>query len=175
MIVPLHLYKPGPNLIKNSVIFREPPIHNVQTGKYALKASAKDIICCLSLMLFSLTGYAQYAWLDSVKEISRIQNPDTNKVRSLIIISDRSLSLNPDSALNYGLRALHLSENLQYEMGIFWSEYAINGALYYLGNYPLELQYCFMALSLAKKMNTEQEIVNAYCMLSDYYYNRERI
>jgi two-component system sensor histidine kinase UhpB len=136
-----------------------------------LKTFAKYIVLCILYVLCSYPGYGQYAWLDSVKKSSQIQKSDTNKVISFIIISNRSLSFNPDSALYYAQRALLLAEHLHYEAGIFWSEYAVNGALYYLGNYPQELQHCFKALSLAKKMNTEQEIVNAYCMLSDFYYN----
>ena len=62
-----------------------------------------------------------------------------------------------------------MAEKLNYEKGIFWSEVALSDVFTILGNYPLELDYGFTVLSLAKKMNTPLEMAQAYGILSDCY------
>jgi signal transduction histidine kinase len=99
------------------------------------------------------------------------QKEDTNKVTTLISLSGAYRFSYPDSGLVYAQRALSLAEKLNSDVGTFWSIGAINGSLYVLGNYALELDYAFKALPLAKKINTPYTIGFSNGWLSDSYYN----
>src|SRR5437879_808209 len=103
------------------------------------------IYICLSAMLLmsSFGTHAQNKYINSLKKGLPTQKADSNKVKTLINLSESYKFFAPDSALVYGQRALSLSEKLNFDPGIFWSIVAINKALYLLGNYALELDYAF--------------------------------
>ena len=125
------------------------------------------------IILYSSAAYTQTAWIDSLKKVVTTQKEDTNKVASLMNISDAYRFTAPDSALLYGQQALSLAEKLNSDTYIFWSIVSINGSLYVLGNYALELDYAYKALPLAKKLNNSVAIGYSNGMLSDCYYNLE--
>lgn len=109
--------------------------------------------------------------VDSLKKVLATQIADTNKVKTLLRLSGSYRWHYPDSSLNYAHQALDLAEILNFEVGIFWSMANICGASILVGNYPLELEYAFKALSLSKKLNQPRITGFANGMLSDYYYN----
>ncbi len=91
-------------------------------------------IFCLCLMAgFSLTGYTQNQWLDSVKQVAITQKNDTNKIKTLNALSDYYQLGKPDSGLYYAQQALALSEKLQNDEKIFWSIVAINKCFIHFG------------------------------------------
>ncbi|HMI63845.1 MAG TPA: ATP-binding protein, partial [Puia sp.] len=109
--------------------------------------------------------------IDSIKKVVALQKADTNKLINLLGLSGAYRSFLPDSSIVYAQKGLILAEKLQDEMGLFNSEVNLSRALMVAGNYPLELEYCFKALSLANRMGTPAEIAYANLMLSDCYYN----
>ena len=133
--------------------------------------TSKNILLFSILLLHLHSAYTQTAWLDSTKKVLATQKEDTTKVYTLISISNSFQLYNPDSSFTYGQKALALAEKLKYDRGIFWSVVALNGALIFTGNYPLELEYCFKAFELSKKIDDPEVIGMANGMLSDYYYN----
>ncbi len=122
-------------------------------------------------MLHSSAAYTQTVWIDSIKKVVTTQKEDTNKVSSLMNLSDAYRFTDPDSALSYGQQALSLAEKLKSDPGIFWSIVDVNSSLYVLGNYALELGYAYKALPLAKKLNNPKTIGLSNGMLADCYYN----
>jgi len=96
---------------------------------------------------------------------------DSAKVFTLIGLSDAYKLYYPDSSLVYAQRALTLSEKLKDDRWIFWSEVEVSDALIFLGNYLLELEYCFKAAALAKKINDPYISGFSDGMLSNYYEN----
>jgi two-component system sensor histidine kinase UhpB len=129
--------------------------------------------CLLTIfILCSFAVSAQYIEsTDSLKHVLRTPISDTSKIFTLLSLSNYYQLHCPDSSLAYAQEALVLAEKLEYEEGIFWSVVATNGALIFTGNYPLELDYAFKALSLSKKLNKPRSTGYANGMLSDYYYN----
>ena len=105
-----------------------------------MKAALKHIILFF-ILLYSCMAYAQNAWLDSVKKVITKQKADTNKINSLINLSEAYRFSYPDSALMYAQQALAIAEKLRDDNATFWSITAVSGALYVLGNYTLELDY----------------------------------
>ncbi len=135
-----------------------------------MKTFVRNILCAIFL-LFSYAAGAQSDWVDSIKNVLATQKADTNKVATLIGLSGAYRFSYPDSALVYAQKALSLAEKLNSDTYIFWSIAAVNGSLYVLGNYLLELDYAFKALPFAKKLNTPLTEGFSYGMLSDCYYN----
>lgn len=135
-----------------------------------MKASLKYIILFF-ILLYSSVTYAQNAWLDSVKKVITTQKADTNKVNSLINLSEAYRFSYPDSSLMYAQQALSIAEKSQNDNTTFWSIVAVSGPLYVLGNYTLELDYALKVQALSKKLNTPYTTGYANGMLSDCYYN----
>ena len=128
---------------------------------------------CLSalLLMFSFEAPAQNKYLDSLKKVLPIQKADSDKVKTLINLSETYKFFAPDSALTYGKQALSLSEKLNFSSGIFWSIVSINKALYLLGNYALELDYAFKAYPIGTKLNDPQAFGWSNGMMGDCYFN----
>jgi two-component system, NarL family, sensor histidine kinase UhpB len=125
-------------------------------------------ICCV----YSLVASAQSSQeIDSLKQVLKTQLSDTARIYTLVSLSNCYQLHYPDSSLAFAKQALGLAEKLQYDEGIFWSVVGINNALVFTGNYPLELDYAFRALSLSKKINKPLTTGYANGMLSDYHYN----
>jgi two-component system sensor histidine kinase UhpB len=126
-------------------------------------------IFLLGACSFSTT--AQDRYVDSLKGSLATEKADSNKVNTLISLSNYYELYSPDSSFIYAQLAINLAEKLHYDKGIFWAAAAMDGALIFTGNYPLELDCAFKALALSKKLNTPRTTGYANGMLSDYYYN----
>ena len=135
-----------------------------------MKTAVKKIVL-LILLLYSAAADAQTAWIDSVKKTAAIQKPDTNKVITLNSISDFYAFTEPDSALVYAQQALSLSEKLNYDKGKFWAIVCTNKALYFLGNYTLQLSFAFKAYPLGQKLNDTHALGWSMGMLGDCSFN----
>ncbi len=133
--------------------------------------TAVMIMALFLLLLASGIAYTQNLWIDSVKKSLQTEAADTNKINTLLTVSDAYRFTKPDSALLYAQRALTVAEKLKSDDKIFWSIAAVNGALYVLSNYALELDYAYKALPYAKKINTPYTIGYSNGMLSDCYFN----
>ena len=123
-------------------------------------------------MLFSELAVGQdRLWADSMKKIVAVSRNDTSNVKSLILLSNAYTFSEPDSAVVYARKALSLAENIDFDAGKFWAIVAMNKALYFLGNYALELEYAFKALPISKHLNTPSSTGWANGMLGDCYFN----
>jgi len=136
-----------------------------------MKATVKNILLFFILIFPSYIARTQTAWIDSVKQAITTKNEDTTKLWLLINLSSAYELYYPDSCLVYAQRALALSEKLNDDRGMFWSEVNISGALMFLGNYLLELEYCFKAAALAEKINDPYVKGFSDGMLSEYYFS----
>ena len=125
---------------------------------------------CVCLVL-SYTIHAQTHWLDSLKKTEATQKPDSNKIWTLLTISDYYIFNDPDSGMLYAKQALELAEKLQFDKGIFWSIQRLDRCLYVTGNYTLELDYALRAFQIAKKLNDRYAIGWSNGMLADSYLN----
>lgn len=136
-----------------------------------MKILTRNIVLFL-VSLFPFTAYGQHlGTIDSLKNVLHEQKEDTNKVRTLFHLSSAYRLHHPDSSLAYAQQSLELAEILDYEVGIFWSMTAVCGSSVLVGNYPLELEYAFKALSLSKKLNDPRIKGFGNGVLSDCYYN----
>ncbi len=143
-----------------------------------MKTSVLNIVLFFFLLPSSFTAFTQTrGWtagresVDSLKKVLATQLEDTNKVKTLFRLSASYRWYYPDSSLAYAQQALELAEILDYEEGVFWSMTSICGASILVGNYPMELEYAFKALSLSKKLKNPRITGFGNGVLSDCYYN----
>ena len=116
---------------------------------------------------------AKAQWVDSVKKVLQTQQANSDKINTLRNLSDAYRFSYPDTALAYAQQALSIAEKSKSDSAIFWSIVTVNGVLYIIGNYALELDYAFKALPYAKKLNTPYTIGVSNGMISDCFYNLE--
>ncbi|HTF27789.1 MAG TPA: ATP-binding protein [Flavitalea sp.] len=125
----------------------------------------------IAILIFIQSSNAQTAWLDSLRmDLSR-QREDTSTINTLLILSWSFQSCYPDSGVAYALKALALSEKINNDELLFASQSALNASLDYTGDYPMQLDNTFRALSLAKKLNTPYSDGYSTSLLSEFYYN----
>ncbi|MEP7374000.1 MAG: ATP-binding protein [Chitinophagaceae bacterium] len=122
-----------------------------------------------SLALLAYSGFAQNAWIDSLKKVVVTEKADTNKILTLQHISNYYSFNNPDSGILYAKEAIALAEKLEYDRGIFWSIVSLDHSLYISGNYSLELEYALKALPIAKRLNDQYAIGWSNGMICDSY------
>jgi two-component system sensor histidine kinase UhpB len=127
---------------------------------------------------FQLTAYSQDSgrysarWnVDSLKKVLRTQNADADKLQTLMHLSRTIAFLYPDSSLVYAREALNMAETLEDKEGIFWATTTMCNASRITGNYPMELEFAFNALSLSKELNKPRITGFGHGVLSDCYYN----
>ena len=135
----------------------------------------------INILLFFILGFSAYpqgssryaarANVDSLEKVLRLQNADADKLQTLMYLSRTIALLYPDSSLFYARQALNLAETLEEEEGIFWATTGMCNASRITGNYPMELEFAFNALSLSKKLNIPRITGFGHGALSDCYYN----
>jgi signal transduction histidine kinase len=136
-----------------------------------MKISSLPVSFTIFLVLHSVTVYTQNPWIDSLKSASLTQTDDTNKVRTLRMLTDYYAFNNPDLGIRYGKEALALSEKLQYDKGIFWSIVSLDRCLFVSGNYAVELDNALRVQPILNKLNDQYALGWSNGMLCDSYMN----
>jgi signal transduction histidine kinase len=135
-----------------------------------MKTLARNSLLLAIFLVLSIHARSQMPPLDSLKRAAAIQT-DTNKIKTLIILSEMIRFSQPDTALICAQQALTLAEHYHSDLYTFWSIAAMNSALFYLGNYTLQLDFAIRAIPLAQKLNNPYVLGYSNGMLSDSYYN----
>lgn len=125
----------------------------------------------IAVLIFIQSGNAQTAWLDSLRMDLAKQREDTSTINTLLFLSWSFQSCYPDSGVAYALKAIALSEKIHNDEFLFASQSALNASLDYTGDYPMQLDNTFRALSLGRKLNTPFSNGYSTSLLSEFYYN----
>jgi tetratricopeptide (TPR) repeat protein len=118
-------------------------------------------IAMLTIMLFAIAYVAlsQTKQIDSIKQcIGRMQD-DTSKANTLNELAVRFTATgNYDSALNYAMKSVVISEQLSHKKGLANASTIIGYAYSNKGNYPSALDYYFKALKIYEEQNNKEGI-----------------
>jgi hypothetical protein len=104
------------------------------------------ILITISSIIVAEAQQVNQFYIDSLKHELTIAKEDTNKVEILATLCNLYSVYHADTAITYGQHALQLSEKLNYEKGILFSEGILSISLQNAGNYPLGLDYAFKTL-----------------------------
>ncbi|MCK5823012.1 MAG: tetratricopeptide repeat protein [Bacteroidales bacterium] len=121
---------------------------------------SKRLLFFIFLIFVSINIFAsENSEIDSLINILKISNEDTNKVFLYNQISKKYVATNPDKALIYANKGLKLSKILNFEKGIAFSHTNIGIGYHYQGSLDNALIEYTKALSIYEKIDDKQQIV----------------
>lgn len=122
------------------------------------------------LFIFS-HAIAQQRIVDSIYAVLKTEKEDTNKVKSLNVLSwDVCMQGQYKAADSLARRALQLDSVLGYKRGQLKSEKTI-GAIYYMkDNYPEALKWLMRSLSTDKEMNNKPDMMGICSNIGSIFY-----
>ena len=119
-------------------------------------------------------GIAQDAYTDSLKSVIETLEEDTNKVNTLIALSEDAFGYDPAEAIRHGMAAQFLAERINYTKGISIAFKDIGIGHYIQGNYPVAIEYWQLSLSSFELENNLEGVANlqsnigaAYSVMGD--------
>lgn len=111
--------------------------------------------------------------VDSLRAVLQTSKPDTNKVLLLHAISYKYFSINPDTGIQYGQKALKLAQQLKYREGIAKANMAIGRCHAIQDEYPKALYYFQAALVEAEKLKNQHLIAPALVSIGAVYTRKD--
>lgn len=115
--------------------------------------------------------FAQTNRLDSLKEVLKKQINDTNKVQTLISISDAyEIVSDYNESFNYAEQALKLSKSLKYDIGIIGSMQGIASLHFRKGDYPISLKKYNESLKLSEDKSYSIGMYNALNRIGSIFF-----
>lgn len=116
-------------------------------------------------------SFSQTKEIDSLLNVLNNHKEDSNKVKSLTILSEafRRAYVN-DKAMNYAHAAFDLSVKLSYKKGRGMSYNAISAAYFNFHNYSESLKNCLIALKIFEEIKDKKNIALTYYMIGNVYY-----
>ncbi len=127
------------------------------------------IVILIFLLLGGVNTYAQNRKIDSLFVVLKNNKEDTNKVRTLNLLSSEIRYSNPDTAIILGTEALQLAEKLNWSFGIAISNANLGGGNYLRGNYPKALNHYLKAIELFEKLNKKSKVADNYSNIGLIY------
>ena len=114
--------------------------------------------------------YAQNKAIDSMLVILKSAKEDTNKVKTLIDLSESLWRTDgSEQGIKFAREALELSEKINYKRGILEAYNFIGLHYSYMGNRPEALKNYFIALKKAEDLGDKNEIAYCYLLLGAAY------
>ena len=124
------------------------------------------IILILFLPVKSFSKLQGQALTDSLLQQLPKAKEDTSKVRVLVEVAKRYISVDPDKGITYGQQALTLSDNLGWDAGKAEAYFALAWCYRSRAEYPKALEYCNKALEIWQGKNEKQKIALLYQIMS---------
>ena len=110
------------------------------------------ILSLIFISGLSFTIHAQNQSADSLNQLLKISNADTNRVNLLLKIAQTYFFSKPDTCLFYSEEALELARKLHFISGEVTALNVSGEALRFIGNYPRALKMQIAAVGLNRKM-----------------------
>jgi len=122
------------------------------------------------LLILSLSKViAQDNYLDSLKQLIYTGKEDTLKVQRMCELSWNNVYSKPDSGLVYAVKALGLSQKIEYRSGEALSLYLIGQNQSQLGDYPGSLNFGYKALKLFQELKDKGGIILSTEAIGTHY------
>jgi signal transduction histidine kinase/Tfp pilus assembly protein PilF len=135
-----------------------------------MRSNRKYLLCLFLLGVFCISASAQNQnKIDSLLIVLKNAKEDTNKVRTLVMLSAATINNNPIVSLNYARQTFALSEKLKFTKGKIQG--LNNTGLYYYAtsDYDSALVFYERASGIAKETNEKSEAGNIYSNIGNIY------
>ncbi|MBI4649640.1 MAG: tetratricopeptide repeat protein [Bacteroidia bacterium] len=123
----------------------------------------------ISIFLFYKTSTGQDRTIDSLTAKLKSAKEDTNKVIILNALANKFYKNEPDKALGYALKALKLSNKLNYVIGRINSFRAIGNVYEYKGDFDLALENYRKSLKISIQKKNKREISASCSSIGQVY------
>jgi two-component system sensor histidine kinase UhpB len=129
------------------------------------------IIACIFLQMLNvgLCMAQDQRKIDSLLNVLTTAKEDTNKVITLIKLSEEAYNYSPDTTRLYAQLALSLSEKLNFTDGRIQSLNALGNAAHYSSDFPLALSYINQSLKIAERTSSKKGMMMANISLGNLY------
>jgi len=125
--------------------------------------------CFLLFIVFSINTTAQNSIVDSLKSVLQTAKEDTNKVKTLYLLSDEC---SEEEILDYAIPALELAEKLNFKKGIADASSNISYVHFNHGDFTKALQYINKALKIYQAINDKEGVASSLSSLGSNYGQR---
>jgi len=120
----------------------------------------KKFAFCILLFFSSTSLFSQY--IDSLRQALVINKYDTDRVFTLLRLSNAYSDSERDTAMQFAQEALNLSLQNDFKKGEAQSSNIIGSILTSTGNYPKAFEYHLEALKIAEKLDNQTLIAGIY-------------
>ncbi len=146
-------------------------MNNLQIYRAYLLATFASLCICL----FSVGTYAQATHVDSLKQAALSAKTDTDKVKSLLAVSDAVSCSDTLHKLKYANDALQLAENTKWQKGMMMANQELGVINVVCGkNYEGSIRYYQAALTIAKTIDDKPALAELLCRIAFGYKNIEQ-
>jgi adenylate cyclase len=111
-------------------------------------------------LIFAALSSAQTSQIDSLRAVIENSPDDTNKVNTLITLSNRLVRTDPDATIRYSTRAKELAETLNYKKGLGYALKSIGMGHYFKAEYIEVLVYWQHSLNTFDSINEKNGVAN---------------
>lgn len=113
--------------------------------------------------------------VDSLIQKLSLSEPDSNRVNILIGLTRAFMSIDPETALNYGKQAERLSKELGFDNGYTKSLSEQGEACYYLGKYDEAIDYYLKAIQEYESVNNFKGIAGVENNIGAVFFNQNKL
>jgi signal transduction histidine kinase len=114
-----------------------------------------------------MVGHAQNSTIDSLKKILKLQSEDTNKVNTLIKLTDTYITLyDYTNALPYAKQAVSLAEKLKFKRGLI-PAFNRMGIIHQQHDYTGALRWFTLQLEICRETDNKHGMTGAYTFIGD--------
>jgi len=120
------------------------------------KINPRHFIILFPLLLAAIHAFAPHDKTDSLRQILKTAQNDTNKVNTLLTLGEELCLSQPDTALKYWQQALILARKINFQKGLA-EAFGCVGYIYELQGKPDKmLEYSMKSLEIFKEINDQQ-------------------
>jgi tetratricopeptide (TPR) repeat protein len=120
-------------------------------------------------LLTLISSLAQTKEIDSLWSSYNTENNDSNKVKTLYLLSNAYQDFKPDTALLLSWHSVLISRKIKFEKGESWALNQMASAFNKMGNYPRALEYYIKQLKIEEKWNNPEYLANIEMSIATVY------
>src|SRR5687767_14587255 len=116
-------------------------------------------VFCILFILITTGSVAQQHYIDSLQQMAKVAQSDTNRLILFRNIARIYAEINPDSAYHYSEKSLQLARKMHFKLDEGSALREMGYALLNRGNYPRSLQILLSSLAILEDPKSEEKVL----------------
>lgn len=134
--------------------------------------TSRYMILIIVILFSDYLTFSQSDGQDSLKSLLVQSKHDTNRVYLLIELSKHNARISPDEAINYGLEADSIADNLNFKKGRALALKYIGMAYYFQAKYLETIQYWKQSHDVFEALGDTKGVANMLSNIGAIYFNQ---